>query len=253
MLPQPKREKRPRSSKIIFFSCEGSITEEEYFNILSENVFSDISSKICLVSARRDFLRVPHSERTQEQWDEQNKSSPQYVLDRLEKFIRDNDHIYEFSKHPEDEYWVVIDVDDHIASNKINEFKIVLQQCWAKGIQYAVTNPFFEFWLYLHHFDVSEEDKLHANKRGDPYFREKMSGAGIKLGGNGHKKPKSEDYNAENIFRAVERAKALHTNPNERWPQELGSHVYKLISEFFELSADNSKNQILAMDGNNIE
>lgn len=35
MIPEPIREKKPRSSKIIFFSCEGLVTEEEYFKILS--------------------------------------------------------------------------------------------------------------------------------------------------------------------------------------------------------------------------
>lgn len=235
MIPKPVREKRPRSSRIIFFSCEGPITEEEYFKILSEKVFSDISSQICLVSARKDFLKIPRSERTQEQWNEQNKSSPQYVLERLEKFKKENDHIYEFEKHPEDEFWIVIDVDDHIASNKINEFKTVLQQCMAKGIQYAVTNPFFEFWLYLHHFEVDAEDKKHANKVGDDYFRSKMANAGIVLSGNSHKKPKPDDYNIKNVSLATERAKLLHTNPAERWPQELGSHMYKLITRFFEL------------------
>lgn len=239
MAPLPVRKKRPRSSKIIFFSCEGPTTEEEYFQILSEKIFSDISSKLCLVSAREDFLKIPRLERTQAQWDEQNKSSPKYVLERLENFIKEKDYIYEFSKHPEDEYWIVIDVDDHIASSKITEFKTVLQQCSAKGIQYAVTNPFFEFWLYLHHFDVSDEDKKHANKVGDDYFSAKMRNAGIKLSGNDHKKPSPDDYTAENVSLAVERARLLHTNSTERWPQELGSHVYKLISKFFELLPPN--------------
>ena len=40
MIPCPKREKRPRSSKIIFFSCEGSITEEDkYVLYLLEKIF----------------------------------------------------------------------------------------------------------------------------------------------------------------------------------------------------------------------
>ncbi len=147
MIPCPKREKRPRSSKIIFFSCEGSITEEEYFQILSEKVFSDISSQICLVSARKDFLKIPRSERTQAQWNEQNKSSPQYVLERLETFKKENDHIYEFDKHLEDEFWIVIGVDDHIASNKIIEFKTVLRQCAAKGVRYAVRFLNYYHWI----------------------------------------------------------------------------------------------------------
>lgn len=235
MTPEPIREKKSRSSKIIFFSCEGLVTEEEYFKILSDKIFADISSQLCLVSARKDFLKIPNEERTQEQWNEQNKSSPQYVLDRLENFKKDNDHIYEFAKHPEDEYWIVIDTDDHIAPNKILEFTTVIQQCEQKKIKYAVTNPFFEFWLYLHHFDVVDEDKTHANKVGDNYFRLKMNGIGITLGGNGHKLPNPKDYTIENVAKAVERAKNLHTNNSERWPKELGSHVYLLVDEFFKL------------------
>lgn len=235
MEPQPKRPKQERSSKIIFFSCEGPVTEEIYFRILSEQIFYNISSKICLVSAREEFLNTPHSERTQEQVDEQNRSSPKYVLERLEKFKRENNDKYEFDKHEEDEFWIVIDVDDHIAPKKIVEFKSILKECHDKKIQYAVTNPFFEFWLYLHFFDVCEEDKKHANCVGDDYFRKKMAQAGIRLSGNDHKKPNPRDYNPQNVSTAVKRAEALHINKNERWPEGLGSHVYKLVSKFIEL------------------
>lgn len=31
----PYRDKRPATSKIIFLSCEGSVTEEEYIEVLS--------------------------------------------------------------------------------------------------------------------------------------------------------------------------------------------------------------------------
>lgn len=80
-----------------------------------------------------------------------------------------------------------------------------------------------------------DEDKTHANKVGDNYFRLKMNGIGITLGGNGHKLPNPKDYTIENVAKAVERAKNLHTNNSERWPKELGSHVYLLVDEFFKL------------------
>ena len=44
-----------------------------------------------------------------------------------------------------------------------------------------------------------------------------------------------KDYTIENVAKAVERAKNLHTNNSERWPKELGSHVYLLVDEFFKL------------------
>lgn len=148
MIPCPKREKRPRSSKIIFFSCEGSITEEEYFQILSEKVFSDISSQI-LVSARKDFLKIPRSERTQAQWNEQNKSSPQYVLERLETFKKENDHIYEFDKHLEDEFWIVIDVDDHIGPIKLLNSKQFFGSVRQKGYDMPLPIRFLNYYHWI--------------------------------------------------------------------------------------------------------
>ena len=56
-LLQFTRKSRHISDKIIFISCEGGVTEEEYFGLICE-LFSDIKSKIQIISVREDLLRV---------------------------------------------------------------------------------------------------------------------------------------------------------------------------------------------------
>lgn len=59
----PYRMLRPKTSKIIFLSCEGSVTEEEYFNLISD-IYSEIKSKIQFISvAEVLFLRLLNVER----------------------------------------------------------------------------------------------------------------------------------------------------------------------------------------------
>lgn len=51
----PYRVVRPKTNKIIFLSCEGSVTEEEYFDLVS-NIFSEIKSKIQFISVAEDAV-----------------------------------------------------------------------------------------------------------------------------------------------------------------------------------------------------
>lgn len=51
----PYRTVRPKTSKIIFLSCEGSVTEEEYFGLISD-IYSGIKSKIQFISVAEDAV-----------------------------------------------------------------------------------------------------------------------------------------------------------------------------------------------------
>ena len=55
----PYRMLRPKTSKIIFLSCEGSVTEEEYFNLISD-IYSEIKSKIQFISVAEDEIGRAH-------------------------------------------------------------------------------------------------------------------------------------------------------------------------------------------------
>ena len=53
----PYRPVRPVTSKIIFLSFEGSVTEEEYFERVSD-LFSEIKSKIQFISVAEDAVHT---------------------------------------------------------------------------------------------------------------------------------------------------------------------------------------------------
>ncbi len=245
-----KRTKNPRSKKLIFISCEGVVTEEIYFKILKEKIFSNIGERINIISVREDFNNIPKDERTQQQIDEQNKSQPRDVMNRMDNFKEKDKNKYDFQI--EDEFWLIIDIDDHTSIDKITEFEYVINESKNKGYQLAISNPYFEFWLYLHHCDIKTEDEKYAvtdtqSYIKNIYFRKQMGDVKITMSGNGKKEPKPEDYTCEKVALAVKRAEILHIDKNENYPKNLGSHVYLLINKFIEL--ENEKN----VDNQNIK
>ena len=156
----PYRVKRPSTSKIIFLSCEGSVTEEEYIEILSQ-IYDGVKGRVRLISVAEDEVHTRPQRRTTEQRQGLGKSKPWQLVERTDKFKREKESTYEFSKYPEDEFWIVADVDDNLDNHRI-EFENAIQECDEKGYKYAVSNPFFEIWLLMHHDDVNEEDRKYA-------------------------------------------------------------------------------------------
>ena len=53
----PYRVKRPSTSKIIFLSCEGSVTEEEYIEILSQ-IYDGVKGRVRLISVAVDEVHT---------------------------------------------------------------------------------------------------------------------------------------------------------------------------------------------------
>jgi len=154
------------------------------------------------------------------------RSSPEQVLARLAEF-RDR---YDFG--PEDQLWVVVDV-DRWGDRKLRD---VCRDAQGR-FDIAVSNPCFEFWLYLH---VSENDlvgdpawaALVAAHRNNPSaamearLRERLTDQG------GYTKI---HLNFERfrplVPAAIERARALHdADPaGDRWPRTLpGTYVFRL-------------------------
>lgn len=166
-IEDPYRVKRPSTSKIIFLSCEGSVTEEEYIEILSQ-IYDGVKGRVRLISVAEDEVHTRPQRRTTEQRKVLGKSKPWQLVERIDKFKREKESTYEFSKYPEDEFWIVSDVDDNLDNHKI-EFEDAIQMCDEKGYKYAISNPFFEIWLLMHHDDVNEEDRKYAVTAGHPY------------------------------------------------------------------------------------
>ena len=77
----PHRTRRPTTSKIIFISCEGTVTEEEYFDIVKQ-IFDHVKSKVQLISVVENMLKIPPKFRSDEQYKilSKNKISPRYLM-----------------------------------------------------------------------------------------------------------------------------------------------------------------------------
>ena len=61
----PYRPVRPATSRIIFLSLEGSVTEEEYFECVSD-IYSEIRSRIQFISVAEDAVHTKPKFRTAE-------------------------------------------------------------------------------------------------------------------------------------------------------------------------------------------
>lgn len=231
----PYRSKRPTTSKIIFLSCEGSVTEEEYIEVLSR-IYDGVKSRVQIISVAEDEVHTLPKNRTREQNQVLGKSKPWQLVERINKFKEEKEAKYEFSKYPEDEFWIVSDVDDNLDNHKI-KFENAIQKCERKGYKYAISNPFFEIWLLLHHDEVSEEDKKYAVTETHQYeatdhFRIRLAKKGAPLKDQKHLN--FEHYSDEKVRLAVKRAKDL-MGENEKIPSDYGTYVYKIVEEILDV------------------
>ena len=228
----PYRRGRPATSKIIFLSCEGCVTEEEYIEVLSK-IYDGVKGRVQLISVAEDEVHTAPSHRTKEQNQVLGKSKPWQLVERINKFKEEKEAKYEFTKYPEDEFWIVSDVDDNLDNHK-TEFENAIQECEEKGYKYAISNPFFEIWLLLHHDKVGEEDKEYAvteTHRYQPtdHFRNRLREMGAPLKEKKHLRP--EHYTDEKVRLAVERAKELMEGKEEKIPSGYGTYVYQIVEE----------------------
>ena len=204
------RERREayRDARLIVIASEGKDTELIYFNALANEYTNP---------------RV-HVHILERSVDEQNNSSPEHVLKQL------NDYKSQYELETDDELWLVVDK-DHWTEAMLSR---VATECSQEVAMYmALSNPCFELWLLLHLEDVAsltpEERMLwmknrRKSKNADPYLkvrlRQKM--------GSYHESSYDALSLIVHVEDALERARALDKNPNDRWPQTLGTRVYLL-------------------------
>lgn len=236
----PYRLQRPATEKIIFLSCEGSVTEEEYFQILTD-IFSEIKSRIKFISVAEDEIHTRHNCRTVKQVELLSKTRPKQLVQRIENFKTKNSEKYEFEKYPEDEFWIVTDVDNNWSDKLISQEKTLLDEwneaialCEEKKYNYAISNPFFEIWLLLHHDDCSDEDRRYAvtdehDYETTPHFRDRLRELCFPLKDRKH--INSNHYTRENIIAAIERARQLHTSRDDLQPHYFATTVYILLEK----------------------
>lgn len=242
----PYRTKRPATSKIIFISCEGSVTEEEYFDCVS-NIYSEIKSKIQIVSVSEDAIHTKPDCRTESQVKELSKVRPKQLVERIEKFKAERNQDFQFDAYPEDEFWIITDVDKNWTEEIIepktgktymDEWDDAVALCQKHDYRYAISNPQFEMWLLLHYADPTEEDiafavtDTHVYER-TTHYRERLRKLGAPLHNKKH--ISHENFNDENIRVAIKRAEALHLNKEDLCPKYFATTVYLVLKKIIEM------------------
>jgi predicted PolB exonuclease-like 3'-5' exonuclease len=181
------RQYNKRDARLFVIATEGRETEKQYLAR-----FHDSRIKIEILATGDD-----------------NKSAPQYVLERLDGFVQKYDLVQD------DTLWLMFDVDRWGTKN----ISAICRQAKQKKYRLAISNPCFEVWLYLHF------DALHPDDKNCQDFEARLR----KKLGSYNKSNLDTDSFKDFIEEAVQRAKNLHPRHQQNWPPTPGSHVYRVV------------------------
>ena len=206
-----ERPEGVRSSRLVVIASEGKETENIYFEQLKASLHA---SGVQIEVLRRDS----------------NESSPEHVYRQIQDFAA------KYDMDEDDQLWAVVDKDRWTEQMLSSVAKKCSQN---KYFNFCLSNPCFELWLILHLEDVAqyaEEDreKLSENKKikrnGDTWTKNRLREL---MDGYSESKYEVTKLLPE-IEKAIERASNLDSNPNDRWPQSVGTRVYSLVNSILE-------------------
>jgi RloB-like protein len=198
-------------------ASEGADTERIYFEGLQTQI---IEQGILDRLIKIEFLARSEPER--------NQSAHSKVIKALDKYKKT------YLLDENDELWLVIDRDKQ--NNPIKNIAAISQLCEQKGYFMALSNPNFELWLLLHVKDLAAyvPDVL------DDFLQNKKVGSSKSMldtelskyvSGYNHARYKVEKI-LLNVEKAIEQAKQLDKNPEDRWIEgKLGTRVYRLVEK----------------------
>ena len=202
------RAKPYRDARSIIIATEGEATEPVYFEELAlDDRFRHPSVEIKVLPT------------------ELGLSAPRHVIRRLDKIKRQH------GMYEGDELWLVIDKDRW----KDAQLSEVTQLVMQKGYYLADSNPCFELWLLLHHRSLEcytelELAELKENRK--EKFRSSRRRLDLELmkicGSYDSSNLKTSDY-IPFVDSAVTNGNSADSNENDRWLNQIGSRVYKLV------------------------
>ncbi|QSH41050.1 RloB family protein [Lentisphaerota bacterium ZTH] len=177
-----------RYESICFIISEGKKTEVDYFKIIQGKISTVIDIK----------NKIP------------KHSAPKYVLQKAieikNKGIRKKDAI-----------WILVDKDSW-SDQQLDE---VFQWCRRESHGFALSNPYFEYWLLLYFENATQvriSDLKTKLSRHLPDYDKSL---------NKH----NRRFNEQCIKQAVKVAKEQDTPKCPKWPVSKGTTVYRLMEE----------------------
>lgn len=206
-----ERPEGVKSGRLVVIAAEGKETENIYFEQMKVSLHT---SGVQIEVLRR----------------ETNNSCPEEVYRQIKDFAA------KYDLDEDDQLWVVVDKDQWTEQMLSGVAKKCSQN---KYFNFCLSNPCFELWLILHLEDVAqyaEEDmkSLSENKRvkpkGDTWTKKRLRD----LMGSYRESQYDATKLLPEIEKAIERAHNLDSNPNNRWPQSVGTRVYRLVNNILE-------------------
>ncbi|MCX7426200.1 MAG: RloB family protein [Planctomycetia bacterium] len=193
--PLTRQESTYRDDRLFIIATEDTHAAKQYFDI-----FQNPRIKVRILPT------------------EGGLSAPEYVLQRLDDFMR------EYQTMEEDEFWLMLDTDHWVEPNHIAGFNRVCIEATQKGFQLAHSNPCFEVWLLLHVTDLESSEQFRRCQ--DVVHRLKDT-----LGGYRKRSIDRDRFSPETAAVAVARAEKLDDSPGDRWPQRTGTRVYRVVKQ----------------------
>jgi hypothetical protein len=196
-----------RDASLVVIACEGAVTEPDYFNGLKGQLHNP-----------RLHVEVLLRE-------DPSHSSPVHVQRMLEGFT------LQYRLREGDALWLVADRDPQSWSDAM--LSEVAAACRQRDYRLALSNPRFELWLWLHFEDVpncSPERREELQQNRDDLLKRLVAA---------RRPAKASHFEmcAPTMHEAIARARALDTKPEHRWPQTLGTHVYRLVEDLLRRGA----------------
>ena len=182
-----------RDSKLIIIATEGNVTEVEYFEIIKSRF-------------RNSRVHVEILKR------ESTSSAPEYVITELDEFKK------KYKLKQDDQLWMVIDF-DRWGLKKLSEINQLRKQ---KDYYFVPSTPCFEIWLFLHLFDITEDNSSDLQRKKD------IKKEHLKLQKD---KYSVQDYNISFIAKFIQDGIARATEldiVSQDWLDTPGTKVYKL-------------------------
>lgn len=204
-----------KDPSLIVIATEGELTEQDYFNSIKHKLDTNENSQ-----SQRLKLEVLDASIDDDEIRKKGSSSPSAVLEQLDY------HAKRFGIGEFDELCLVIDRDKQSWTEK--ELSDVAKQCSSKRFFLALSNPSFEIWLLLHFQELSMLDNqdmklVEENKKG--YLKKYLK----KFNVNVEKLDLDVLWPKSDV--AIKRAKAMDTEPKDRWPNSIGTRVYVVVEK----------------------
>lgn len=195
------RELHQRDTTLCVIAVEGAKTEAIYFKIFSDPRQPTFNKRVQVVPLIDD---------------ENHRSSPEALLERLDDYRKKNDYT------DADQFWLVCDLDHWEDHGKL---QTALTNCKQRKYCIAVSNPNFELWLLLH-FE-SDLNGILGLSLGDQ--KSAITDRLRQILGGYSKNRFQVDMLVPNVQTAITNSENLDNPPTTGWPNSVGTTVYRLV------------------------